>query len=51
MGHEGEQIQHVNVLSLLPPMLCISGTTIKTGDKQARQFADALCLSITNKDY
>ncbi len=36
---------------LLLPMLCIRGTTIKTGNEQAWHFANALCLSITNKDY
>jgi hypothetical protein len=37
------------VLSLLPPMLCIGSTTITTGNEHARQFVNALCLSIRNK--
>ncbi len=42
-------IYNVHVPSLLPPMLCIGSTTITTGNKHARRFVNALCLSIRNK--
>jgi hypothetical protein len=30
----------------MPTMLCISGTTIMTGNEQAQQFVDVLCLRV-----
>ncbi len=41
-------IYNIYVPLLLPLMLCISGTTIKTGNKQARQFVNVSCLRQTN---
>jgi hypothetical protein len=44
-------IYNIYVPLLLLQMLCISSTKIMTGNKQARQFVDVLCLRLTNKHF